>query len=110
MSSVSRTKTVGLITGLTMASTVPPGGEPTDDISLTQILGHKLLGPNASFSVGQSYKDCKRQKMRIVSRLVRIYISLNGATLSARRRITPALPIAITVWQTTCLSHHGRHN
>jgi hypothetical protein len=28
----------------------------TDDI-LAQILGHKLLGPNASLSVGQSYKD-----------------------------------------------------
>jgi hypothetical protein len=29
----------------------------TDDIFLSQILGHKLLGPNASLSVGQSYKD-----------------------------------------------------
>ena len=29
----------------------------TDDIFLAQILGHKLLGPNASLSVGQSYKD-----------------------------------------------------
>jgi hypothetical protein len=28
-----------------------------DDIFLAQILGHKLLGPNASLSVGQSYKD-----------------------------------------------------
>jgi hypothetical protein len=28
----------------------------TDDIFLAQILGHKLLGPNASLSVGQSYK------------------------------------------------------
>jgi hypothetical protein len=27
----------------------------TDDIFLAQILGHKLLGPNASLSVGQSY-------------------------------------------------------
>ena len=26
-------------------------------IFLAQILGHKLLGPNASLSVGQSYKD-----------------------------------------------------
>jgi hypothetical protein len=25
--------------------------------SSAQILGHKLLGPNASLSVGQSYKD-----------------------------------------------------
>jgi hypothetical protein len=29
----------------------------TDDIFLAQFLGHKLLGPNASLSVGQSYKD-----------------------------------------------------
>jgi hypothetical protein len=29
----------------------------TDDIFLAQILGHKLLGPDASLSVGQSYKD-----------------------------------------------------
>jgi hypothetical protein len=29
----------------------------TDDIFLAQILGHKLLGHNASLSVGQSYKD-----------------------------------------------------
>jgi hypothetical protein len=29
----------------------------TDDIFLAQNLGHKLLGPNASLSVGQSYKD-----------------------------------------------------
>ena len=29
----------------------------TDDIFLAEILGHKLLGPNASLSVGQSYKD-----------------------------------------------------
>jgi len=29
----------------------------TDDIFLAQILGHKLLGPSASLSVGQSYKD-----------------------------------------------------
>jgi len=29
----------------------------TDDIFLAQILGHKLLGPNASLSIGQSYKD-----------------------------------------------------
>jgi hypothetical protein len=29
----------------------------TDDIFLVQIPGHKLLGPNASLSVGQSYKD-----------------------------------------------------
>ena len=29
----------------------------SDDIFLAQILGHKLLGPNASLSVGQSYKD-----------------------------------------------------
>jgi Telomere resolvase len=29
----------------------------TDDIFLAQILGHKLLGPNASLSVGQSYND-----------------------------------------------------
>jgi hypothetical protein len=29
----------------------------TDDIFLAQILGHKLLGPNASISVGQSYED-----------------------------------------------------
>jgi hypothetical protein len=29
----------------------------TDDIFLAQILGHKLLGPNASLFVGQSYKD-----------------------------------------------------
>jgi hypothetical protein len=29
----------------------------TDDIFLAQILGHKLLGPNAFLSVGQSYKD-----------------------------------------------------
>ena len=29
----------------------------TDDIFLAQILGHKLFGPNASLSVGQSYKD-----------------------------------------------------
>jgi hypothetical protein len=29
----------------------------TDDIFLAQILRHKLLGPNASLSVGQSYKD-----------------------------------------------------
>ena len=29
----------------------------TDDIFLAQILGHKLLGPNASLSVGQSCKD-----------------------------------------------------
>ena len=29
----------------------------TDDIFLAQILGHKLLGPNPSLSVGQSYKD-----------------------------------------------------
>jgi Telomere resolvase len=29
----------------------------TGDIFLAQILGHKLLGPNASLSVGQSYKD-----------------------------------------------------
>jgi Telomere resolvase len=29
----------------------------TDDIFLAQILGHKLVGPNASLSVGQSYKD-----------------------------------------------------
>jgi Telomere resolvase len=29
----------------------------TDDIFLAPILGHKLLGPNASLSVGQSYKD-----------------------------------------------------
>ena len=29
----------------------------TDDIFLAQILGHKLLRPNASLSVGQSYKD-----------------------------------------------------
>jgi hypothetical protein len=29
----------------------------TDYIFLAQILGHKLLGPNASLSVGQSYKD-----------------------------------------------------
>jgi hypothetical protein len=29
----------------------------TEDIFLAQILGHKLLGPNASLSVGQSYKD-----------------------------------------------------
>jgi hypothetical protein len=29
----------------------------TDDIFLAQILGHKLLGPNAALSVGQSYKD-----------------------------------------------------
>jgi hypothetical protein len=28
-----------------------------DDIFLAQILGHKLLGPNASLSVGQSYND-----------------------------------------------------
>jgi len=28
-----------------------------DDISLAQILGHNLLGPNASLSVGQSYKN-----------------------------------------------------
>ena len=27
----------------------------TDDIFLAQILGHKLLGPNASLSVGKSY-------------------------------------------------------
>ncbi len=27
------------------------------NIFLAQILGHKLLGPNASLSVGQSYKD-----------------------------------------------------
>jgi hypothetical protein len=27
----------------------------TDDIFLAQILGHKLLGPNAALSVGQSY-------------------------------------------------------
>jgi hypothetical protein len=26
-------------------------------IFLAQILGHKLLGPNAALSVGQSYKD-----------------------------------------------------
>jgi hypothetical protein len=29
----------------------------TNDIFLAQILGHKLLGPNASLSVGQSDKD-----------------------------------------------------
>jgi hypothetical protein len=29
----------------------------TDDIFLAQILGHKLLGPNASLSAGQGYKD-----------------------------------------------------
>ena len=29
----------------------------TADIFLAQILGHKLLGPNPSLSVGQSYKD-----------------------------------------------------
>jgi hypothetical protein len=29
----------------------------TDDIFLAQILGHKLLGPNASLSVGQSYEN-----------------------------------------------------
>jgi len=29
----------------------------TDDIFLAQILGHKLLVPNAALSVGQSYKD-----------------------------------------------------
>jgi hypothetical protein len=29
----------------------------TDDIFLAQTLDHKLLGPNASLSVGQSYKD-----------------------------------------------------
>jgi hypothetical protein len=29
----------------------------TDDIFLAQILSHKLLGPDASLSVGQSYKD-----------------------------------------------------
>jgi Telomere resolvase len=29
----------------------------TDDIFLAQILGHNLLGPNVSLSVGQSYKD-----------------------------------------------------
>jgi hypothetical protein len=29
----------------------------TDHIFLAQILGHKLLGPNESLSVGQSYKD-----------------------------------------------------
>jgi hypothetical protein len=29
----------------------------TDDIFLAQILGHKLLGPTASLSLGESYKD-----------------------------------------------------
>jgi hypothetical protein len=29
----------------------------TDDIFLAQILGHKLPGPDAALSVGQSYKD-----------------------------------------------------
>jgi hypothetical protein len=29
----------------------------TDDIFLARILAHKLLGQNASLSVGQSYKD-----------------------------------------------------
>ena len=29
----------------------------TEDIFIAQILGHKLLGPNASLSLGQSYKD-----------------------------------------------------
>ena len=29
----------------------------TDDIFLAQILGHKLLGPNADLSVGQSWED-----------------------------------------------------
>src|SRR5208282_1694854 len=29
----------------------------TEDILLAQILGHKLLGPNAALSVGQSCKD-----------------------------------------------------
>jgi hypothetical protein len=38
---------------------LPPLQTPnqTDEIFLAQILGHKLLGPNASLSVGQSYKD-----------------------------------------------------
>ena len=29
----------------------------TVDIFLAQILGHKLLGPNAALSVGQSWED-----------------------------------------------------
>jgi hypothetical protein len=29
----------------------------TDDIFLAQIRGHKVLGPNAALSLGQSYKD-----------------------------------------------------
>jgi hypothetical protein len=29
----------------------------TDEYLPGQILGHKLLGPNASLSVGQGYKD-----------------------------------------------------
>jgi hypothetical protein len=29
----------------------------TDDIFVTQNVGHKVLGPNVSPSVGQSYKD-----------------------------------------------------
>jgi hypothetical protein len=38
----------------------------TGDIFLAQILGHKLLGPNASLSVGQSYKDFFVVRGRIV--------------------------------------------
>jgi hypothetical protein len=43
-------------TAPSVATSSNPKTRPTI-IFLAQILGHKLLGPNASLSVGQSYKD-----------------------------------------------------
>jgi len=45
------------IFGLEMFESAPSNRSRAIDIFLAQILGHKLLGPNASLSVGQSYKD-----------------------------------------------------
>jgi hypothetical protein len=40
-----------------MFENAPSNRSRAIDIFLAQILGHKLPGPNASLSVGQSYKD-----------------------------------------------------
>ena len=61
-------KFVALASGFALSSKEQPAGLPCRPLNhhtwyrdtvdfLAQILDHKLLGPNASLSVGQSYKD-----------------------------------------------------
>ena len=54
----------------------------TDDIFLAQILGHKLLGPNASLSVGQSYKDFYVKK-RMITEHPLIQVRLISSTAAS---------------------------